>query len=269
MEHRFFVLAGYQLVEGSVQFGIGFGRERRQIQMQLFQRALAVIRAVIDVENLQPLVQQGDRGQDAVAVQAVGVKVIRLEVGGGDKAHTILEQRHQQAVQDHGVGHVGHMKFVKTDQLEAPGHLLAECVQRVLGALQLAEFAMHLAHEFMEMQARLALDRHGLEEAIHQEALAATHAAIHVDPARNWRVVEHLLELAGTLALVMGPFVGTTLQRRNGAELCRITLEAARGQLPLVDARDRSVLQRIRHQKFSVRLSTARAASLVDSLRLG
>jgi hypothetical protein len=59
--------------------------------------------------------------------------------------------------------------------------------------LQFLQLAVHLAHELVEVQPRLALQRHGLEEAVHQEALAAPHAAVHVDAARDRRAVDQLL----------------------------------------------------------------------------
>ena len=69
----------------------------------------------------------------------------------------------------------------------APGDAPAQFVQRVHRAVQVLQLAMHLAHEFVEVQSCLALQRHRLVEAVHQEALAAADPAVHVDPARNRR----------------------------------------------------------------------------------
>ena len=108
------------------------------------------------------LVEQRDGRQDAVAVQAVRVQVVGPEVGGGDEAHAVVEQRVQQPVQDHRVGDVGDVELVEADQPVALGHALAQFVQRVHRALQVGQLAVHLAHELVEVQPRLAHQRHGL-----------------------------------------------------------------------------------------------------------
>ena len=203
LEHRLFVVAGTQLVESLVHFGIGIGRDRRQVQAQLFQRSLAVIGTVVHAHHFQTLVQQRNRRQNAVAVQAVGVQLVRTEVGGGDKADLVVEQRLQHAVQQHGVRHVVDVELVETDQLEALGHAFAKHINRVFRALQIGQFTVHLAHEFVEVQARLALDRHGIKKAVHQEALAAANPAVHVDPFRDRQAVDEFLQRTGTLALVV------------------------------------------------------------------
>jgi hypothetical protein len=120
-------------------------------------------------------------------------------------------------MQDHRVGDVGHVELVEADQLVALGNAQAQLVQRVDRALQLAQFAVHLAHELVEVQARLAPQRHGVEEAVHQEALATPDAAVHVDAARQLGPVDELLQRIGALGLVLGPFPGAAIQRLDGA----------------------------------------------------
>ena len=167
-------------------------------------------------------------------MQAVGVQVVGFEVGGGDKTHTVGKQCVQQPVQDHGVGDVRHVKFVKTDQFVTLRHPATQLVERVDGALQVHQFAVHFTHEFVEMQARLALDRNGVKEAVHQETLAAPYAAIHVHPARDVRPVDEFLQCIGTPRLVLSPFASTTLQRLHRTQLRRVTLKAACGQFCFV-----------------------------------
>ncbi len=169
-----------------------------------------------------------------------------MEVGGGDEAHAGLEQRVQQAVQDHGVGHVRHVEFVETDQLVALGNACAELVQGVDRALQVAQLAVHLAHELVEMQPRLAAQRHRVVEAVHQEALAPPHPAEHVDPARDLRVDEHLLQRVGAALLVRCPLGRTPLQRVDGTLLGGVGGVAALLERGLVGAADRQGRTRIR-----------------------
>ena len=124
------------------------------------QRALAVVGAVVDIDHLQLVLQQRDRGQDAVAVQAVRVQAVGMEVGRGDDAHAVGEQRVEQPVQDHRVGDVGDVELVEADQPEAARDAPAQFVERVDGALEVLQFAMHLAHELVEVQPGLARQRH-------------------------------------------------------------------------------------------------------------
>ena len=128
----------------------------------MLQRALAVVGAGVDVDDLELLFQQLDGRQDAVAMQPVRVQLIGVKVRRGDDAHAVGEHRVEQAMQDHRVGHVCDVELVEADQAEAPRDALAELIQRVDGALELLQLAVHLAHELMEVQARLARQRHGL-----------------------------------------------------------------------------------------------------------
>ena len=234
VQHRVLVLDLGQLVEGLGHGRIGLGTQRRVVEPGVFQRAAAVVRAVVHVDDFHALVEQVDGRQDAVAVQAARVQLVGLEVGGGDKAHAVGEQRHQQPVQDHRVRDVGHVEFIEADQLVLLGDARTQHVQRVLGALQHGEFTVDLAHEFMEMQAHLAPERHGVEEAIHEKALAAPHPAVHVDATGDLGMVDELLEGVGAALAVDRPVVGTALQRLDGAQLRRITVKALGYQFGLV-----------------------------------
>ena len=121
-------------------------------------------------------------------MQAVRIQAVGLEVGGRDEAHAVVEQRLEQAVQDHRVGDVGDVKLVEADQPVAPRDAPAQLVAAGRRCrCSSAQLAVHLAHELVEMQPRLALQRHGAEEAVHQEALAAPDAAVHVHAARDRR----------------------------------------------------------------------------------
>ena len=211
MQHGVFVLALSQTVEGIGHRSVGFFAQGTQVQIHLLQHAAAVIGAVVDIDDVQFFVQQIDRRQDAVAVHATRVQIVGLEVGGRDKAHAVVKQGVEQAVQDHGIGDVGHMELVKTNQLVPFGHLLAQHIQGIDGALQLAQLTVDLSHELMEMQTRFATDRYRFKKAIHQKTFAAPHAAVHVDTAWNGRTVDQLLQGVRTLLFVGGPFAGTTL----------------------------------------------------------
>ena len=179
-----------QAVEGLGHGRVGLRPIGREVERHLLERAAAIVGAVVHVDHLELLVQQGDGRQDAVAVQAIGVQVVGLEVGGGDKAHAVGEQRVEQAVQDHGVGDVGHVEFIKTNQLVSLGHAHAQHIQRVDRALHVAHLAVHLAHELVKVQTGFALDRHRVKKAVHQKTFSAPYSAEHVHTARDLRAVD-------------------------------------------------------------------------------
>lgn len=147
------------------------------VGLHLLHGTLAVVDAGIDIEDVELLLQQGDGGQHAVAVQAVRVQQVRAVVGRHHELHAVGEELIEQAVQDHRIGDVADVEFIEADQAIALGDAACEFVERIGAATQLFELAVHLAHELVEVQARLAHHRHAAVEGIHQERLAAPHPA--------------------------------------------------------------------------------------------
>ena len=62
------------------------------------------------------LAQQRDEGNEQRAVEAVLVKIVRLDVRGRDHDDAVLEQPREQAAEDHRVGDVGDVEFVEAEQ---------------------------------------------------------------------------------------------------------------------------------------------------------
>ena len=136
VQHRIFVAHLGQLIERLGHLRIGLWAKRRVVQLDVLQRAAPVVRAVVHVHHFQLFVEQCNRGQNAIAVQPIGVQLVRLEVRSRHETHTVVEQRRQQAVQDHGVSDVGDVELIKADELVALGNACAKHVQRVHRALQ-------------------------------------------------------------------------------------------------------------------------------------
>ena len=219
MQQRVFIVCLGQLVEGRLHGSIGLLPQRHVIQIHVGQRAAAVIGAVVDIDHRQILLEQLNGRQDAIAMQAIGVQAIGMEVGGGHKPYTIGKQGIQQAMQNHRVGDVGHMKLIKTDELIALRHALPQHIQRVLNALQLPKLAVHFAHELVEMQAGFALNGDCVKKQIHQKTLAAPHPTKHVDAFGHLRLVDEFFQRIGTLLLVTRPVLCTTLKLRHSTQL--------------------------------------------------
>ena len=127
------------------------------------------------------------------------------------------------------------MEFVKADKPKALRHFGAQYLQGVRHALQLAQFAMHFAHELMKVQPRFEGDRHRFVKAIHQKTLAAPHATIHVHTLRNGRALHQPTKEAGALLFKFGPFARAALQSLYGVQLLRITLKTACGNLSVIN----------------------------------
>ena len=118
-------------------FIVGFGEPRKSfphlrirlratwhvVQAHALHHAAPVVRTDTNGDHLQPGIEQLNCGQDARAMQAIRVQIVRAEVGRRDKAHALGKQGAEQPVQDHGVRDVGHVELVKTNQPVLFGHL--------------------------------------------------------------------------------------------------------------------------------------------------
>src|SRR3546814_2801915 len=80
---------------------------------------------------------------------------IWLVIRGHDKRCAQFEQAKQQAVQDHGVGHIRNMKLVEADQAIALGDTRGDDIERIGLTLDPIEFAMNTAHELDRKSTRL------------------------------------------------------------------------------------------------------------------
>jgi hypothetical protein len=78
-------------------------------------------------------------------------------------------------MQDHGIGNVGHVELIKTNELVTFRHASTQFIQGIDGALHQGQLAVNFAHELVKMQARFALRRGtALKKQSIKEALAST-----------------------------------------------------------------------------------------------
>ena len=149
--------------------------------------AEAVIRGAVEGDDVQPLADERDEGQEELAVEAVPVEIVRLQVRGGDDDGAVGKQALEQAADDHGVGNVGDLHLVEAEEAGFLGDGLRHGGDRILrvGLARGVEALVHLLHEGVEVDAALGRDiDHGMEQ-VHQHGLAAADLAVDVEAA--WR----------------------------------------------------------------------------------
>ena len=214
-------------VELGGQGGPGVRGDRRVIHPRRLQRATAIVDAGVDVDHVEPRLDEFDRRQELGALQSVLPQQVGMVVRCHAQHHALVEQVQQQAAQDHRVGDVVDVELVEADQAVFFGDVLGEDPERILLALEFIKRLVHVAHEVMEMHAPLLDQRHAQVKAVHQEALAAPDAAPQIEPSRQFGVDEHAPERGAAAHLVADPLVVQFLHARHCRLLCLVTDVAA------------------------------------------
>jgi len=158
------------------------------------------------------LLQQLDGRQEARALQAVLVQVLRRGVRRGHQRDALGEHALQQPRQQHRIADVGDEEFVQHQHAQLAARLAHDLRQRIALARVQAQALVHAAHEPVEVGAVLAAtfamrlvlrhriggQRQVVVEQVHQEGLAASHLAPVVQSLhRLRRLAEQPAEQAG------------------------------------------------------------------------
>jgi hypothetical protein len=243
------------LREGAFERALRVRPERRMVDLDPLERAPPVVDRPVERDEVEALLQQRDGRQEALALQAVGVEVVRPVVRGHAVHHAAVHGPLQQPSQDHRVGDVVDVELVEADEPVALRDPPGDRVERVLAPLQALHLAVDVAHEVVEMDAALAHQWNRQIEAVHQEALAAPHRAPEVGAARQGRADDDPPERAAAPGLVVGPLLVGALQPLHGGVLRLVGDEAAPREHLLVVLQDRQreplrrlrVLRRVEH----------------------
>src|SRR5712692_4048764 len=227
------------------------------IHLHPLQLAPPVVDAAVDADHVEALLEQLDRRQEALALQAARVERVGMVIRGHDELDAAVHGPLQEAPEDHRVGDVGDMKFIKADQPVAPRSPGRDGIDRVLGALQLVELAVQLAHEVMKMDAALPHERHAQVERVHQEALAAPDRSPQVDALRQRRPDEQPFQRVVAPRLVGAPLLVEALQPLHRAPLRGIRYKSALRQVLLVEGNDI-----LRHGSVAIRSCAVRSSSV-------
>ena len=194
-----------------------------------------IVAAAVEFELVEPLLQQLDERQKAVALQPVLVEPVRRPVRGRDDDRAGLEQRPEQPFEDHRVGDVVDLELVEAQERRLGGEIggdLRDGLGRT-GAALAFEAGVDVEHESVEMHAPLVGDRRRGKKQIHQHRLAAPDRTPEIDAARRLRrsLAEHeprqqpAVRRAGRL--VVEQRVMETLQAGDGAKLRPIGADRA------------------------------------------
>ena len=78
------------------------------------------------------LLDKVDSRLKSIPLQSIFVQVIGRNVRRSHQSNAIVEEMLKQSAKDHGIGNVGHNKFIKTKNAEVFGELGRDFVQRIL-----------------------------------------------------------------------------------------------------------------------------------------
>ena len=222
MNHDFFGRGRFAVGKAGEQIG-QFGFVFRVIgHVEHFggrERAHAVIFAAIDIQHGQMAFYQGDGGQEAVAVLPLRIKLGRRIIGGGHQHHAVREQVFQQPPQNHGIGNIADVKFVKTQDARFFGNIGGNGFERVLLAVFVAHAAVDFRHEGVKVDAAFAAVGQAAEERVHQETFAAPHAAVKIQAFGHFGRAQAASQKTVALAFEHHQFVPQAVEMLDGARL--------------------------------------------------
>ena len=147
-----------------------------------------MIDRAVELEDVEPLMQQRDERQEQLALQAAGIELVGRQVGGRHHHQPALEQLAEQPAEQHRVGDVGDLELVEAEQPGLLDQRAGERADRVAGLAPLApamERVVDLEHELVEMHPAFGRHRSAGEEQVHQHRLAAPDAAEEIEPRRR------------------------------------------------------------------------------------
>ncbi|MNQ76705.1 hypothetical protein D3C85_915520 [compost metagenome] len=167
-----------------------------------------MIFAAVHRDHLHVLFDRSDGWHETVAIEAIGVQLVRGQIGRADDDHALLEHHLEQTPEDDRVTDVIDEQLVETQHPHLFTEFAGQRLQRVGSAGQLKRALMHPTHEMVKV---LAPRRHPqvLVKLIHQPGFAAPDRAPEIHATdRRAPFVQRLM------ALLQGPdgmFLGFVL----------------------------------------------------------
>ncbi len=194
------------------------------------------------------LLQQPDRRQEALSLQATLVQLVGTRIGGCDQRHAAAEQTVEQSSENHRIADVADEELVEAQHLGIARDVRGNAIQRIINAFQFGKAAMHVLHDAMEVAALLRPDVERLVEKIHQEGLAASNTAAHVQAANRRTPAEPAIDEA--------------------AKASRSRADGAQALLQVLEAVDKRELRGITHVAFAAKALFVGFANIQTTLNI-
>ena len=140
------------------------------------QGAETVIDTAIEVQDPGVGFQQFYCRQESAALQAFPVEAARRNVGCGDQGHPPLEERSEQAPQQHRVRDIAHLELVEAHDPGIRRQAVSHQTEGVSMRAESLELAVDVLHEGVEVHPQLRRERQRFEKIIHYQGLASTDA---------------------------------------------------------------------------------------------
>ena len=121
-----------------------------------------------------------DGRQEARALQAVAVKLVRRDIRRRNQRNAAREQRFHQAAEQHGVSDIRDKKLVKTQYVRFRFKTFGDDFQRVAMPLKLRQFFMHSQHKAVKVQTLFTFARQAMIEHVHQPGFPPANPAPHI-----------------------------------------------------------------------------------------
>ena len=147
--------AGSEFVEIPFEQFPGARRHRRVIQGGLLKTAQAIVHRRIEFDDRAIFLQQGNSGQEALALQAVFVQLAGRNIRRGDQDHLAPEQGVEQPAEQHRIADIRNEKLIETNHPRLGRNFRRHFLQRVLHSLQGRETPVNPLHKGMKMHAHL------------------------------------------------------------------------------------------------------------------
>ena len=205
-----------------LELAAALGRRAQEVHALLLPRHAPVVCARVEVRDDVLRLEQLDARNEARALDAVLVQLVRGTVRRHHDDDAELHEALEHAAQDHRVCNVSHLELVKAQHLRLARNLADDRLDRVnLGpvvrgteaciaahrrtpddprrtvvlALVPVRHFMHVNHELVEVHAALALHarRQRAVEQVHQHALARADLAVQVQTRRHALGSDHCM----------------------------------------------------------------------------
>ena len=157
---------------------------RHMIERVRAEPVQAVIGSAVHAHHARARLDQFNRRQKPLALQAAGIEFVRRQIGSGDQRDAALKQLVQKSRQNHRVGDVADGKFIQTQRARLFGEIRGDKRERVAAVLQLAARVVHRLHKAVVVNAlRHAFGQRSVKH-VHQRGLAGADSAPQIQAAR-------------------------------------------------------------------------------------